>query len=47
MSAPDFSVEVFQNEYLPRGDREVNAIVTIASSGAAASRPADAGIAGA
>src|ERR1022692_3845588 len=34
MSAPDLSVEVLQNEYLPRGDREVNAIVTIASSGA-------------
>jgi len=29
MSEPNFSVEVFQNEYLPAGGRDVNAIVTI------------------
>jgi hypothetical protein len=41
MSQPDFTLDVFQNEYLPEGAREVNAIVTVtapdtlpASSGA-------------
>jgi hypothetical protein len=29
MSQSDFTVEVFQNEYLPSGAREVNAIVTV------------------
>ena len=29
MSEPNFSVEVFQNEYLPAGGRDVNAIVTV------------------
>ncbi len=29
MSRPDFTVEVFQNEFLPDGGREVNAIVTV------------------
>jgi hypothetical protein len=29
MSQPDFTLEVFQNEYLPEGAREVNAIVTV------------------
>lgn len=32
-NAPEFSVEVYQNEYLPEGGREVNAIVTVASTG--------------
>jgi von Willebrand factor type A domain len=36
MSAPDFTVDVFQNEYLPDGTREVNAIVTVTSAGSAA-----------
>ncbi len=36
MSAPDFTVDVFQNEYLPDGAREVNAIVTVTSAGSAA-----------
>ncbi|GAA0613829.1 VWA domain-containing protein [Streptomyces crystallinus] len=31
--APRFSVEVYQNEYLPEGGREVNAIVTVTSTG--------------
>ena len=29
MSEPNFTVEVFQNEYLPTGGRDVNAIVTV------------------
>jgi hypothetical protein len=29
MSEPHFTVEVFQNEYLPAGGRDVNAIVTV------------------
>jgi len=37
MSAPDFSVEIFQNEYLPVGAREVNAIVTVTSVDSVAS----------
>ncbi|MFK8911605.1 vWA domain-containing protein [Streptomyces sp. YS-3] len=31
--APRFSVDVYQNEYLPEGGREVNAIVTVTSTG--------------
>lgn len=34
-NVPQFSVEVYQNEYLPEGGREVNAIVTVTSTGAA------------
>lgn len=30
---PEFSVEVYQNELLPEGGREVNAIVTVTSTG--------------
>lgn len=37
MSAPDFSVEIFHNEFLPAGAREVNAIVTVTSAGQIAS----------
>jgi hypothetical protein len=32
---PDFQLDVYQNEYLPEGAREVNAIVTVTTSGAA------------
>ncbi|MBO8196580.1 VWA domain-containing protein [Streptomyces oryzae] len=32
-NAPRFSVDVYQNEYLPEGAREVNAIVTVTSTG--------------
>lgn len=32
-NAPRFSVEVYQNEYLPEGGRDVNAIVTVTSTG--------------
>jgi Mg-chelatase subunit ChlD len=46
MSAPDFSVEIFHNGYLPAGAREVNAIVTVTSAGSVASEePAAAGAA--
>ncbi|OEJ51637.1 hypothetical protein BGM19_14585 [Streptomyces agglomeratus] len=30
---PQFSVDVYQNEYLPEGGRDVNAIVTVTSTG--------------
>jgi hypothetical protein len=32
MSQADFTVDVFQNEYLPDGGRDVNAIVTVTSA---------------
>ncbi|MFH8606430.1 VWA domain-containing protein [Streptomyces sp. NPDC018029] len=32
-NVPQFSVEVYQNEYLPEGGREVNAIATVTSTG--------------
>jgi len=35
MSAPDFTVDVFQNEYLPVGAREVDAILSVTSAGKA------------
>ncbi|RST02114.1 VWA domain-containing protein [Streptomyces sp. WAC07149] len=35
-SAPRFSVEVYQNEFLPEGGRDVHAIVTVTSTGGAA-----------
>ncbi|MGJ5751480.1 von Willebrand factor type A domain-containing protein [Streptomyces puniciscabiei] len=31
--APQFSMDVYQNEYLPEGGREVNAIVTVTATG--------------
>lgn len=34
MTQPDFAVEVYQNEYLSSGSTEVNAIITVTSSGA-------------
>ncbi|MFF5704219.1 VWA domain-containing protein [Streptomyces sp. NPDC012794] len=34
-SAPRFSVEVYQNEFLPAGGRDVHAIVTVTSTGGA------------
>ncbi len=43
MSAPEFTVEIFQNEYLPAGAREVNAVVTVTATGSAVSRSAVAG----
>ncbi|KIF69874.1 von Willebrand factor A [Streptomyces sp. AcH 505] len=32
-NVPQFSVDVYQNEYLPEGGREVNGIVTVTSTG--------------
>ncbi|MEU6808166.1 VWA domain-containing protein [Streptomyces sp. NPDC046831] len=32
-NAPQFSVDVYQNEYLPEGGREVNAVVTVTATG--------------
>ncbi|MGW6023925.1 VWA domain-containing protein [Streptomyces sp. NPDC055099] len=32
-NVPQFSVDVYQNEYLPEGGREVNAIATVTSTG--------------
>ncbi|MFE1336095.1 VWA domain-containing protein [Streptomyces sp. NPDC058733] len=32
-TVPQFSVDVYQNEYLPEGGREVNAIVTVSATG--------------
>jgi hypothetical protein len=32
-NVPQFSVDVYQNEYLPEGGREVNAIVTVSATG--------------
>jgi hypothetical protein len=40
MSQPPFSIEIFQNEYLPDGGRDVSAIVTVTSEDAAAPGPA-------
>lgn len=42
MSAPRFAVDVFQNEYLPDGARQVHAVVTVTAAGSVADRPADA-----
>jgi hypothetical protein len=36
MSQPDFTVDIYQNEYLPEGSREVNAVITMATAGTAA-----------
>ena len=49
MSQPDFTVDVYQNEYLPTGGQDVSAVVTVISAGtegaagqaAPASRPAE------
>ena len=40
MSRPDFTVDIYQNEYLPEGARDVNAIVTVTTAGTAAAVPA-------
>jgi von Willebrand factor type A C-terminal domain/von Willebrand factor type A domain len=39
VKTPDFTVDIFQNEYLPGRAREVNAIVTVRSGGSAAAGP--------
>jgi hypothetical protein len=40
MSQPDFTVDIYQNEYLPEGGRDVNAVVTVTTSGTASAAPA-------
>jgi Mg-chelatase subunit ChlD len=40
MGVPEFTVDVFQNEYLPAGGREVNAVVTVTSACSTADGPA-------
>jgi von Willebrand factor type A C-terminal domain/von Willebrand factor type A domain len=40
MSQPDFTVDVYQNEYLQEGSQDVNAVVTVATAGTAAAAPA-------
>jgi len=40
MSQPDFSIEIFQNQYLPDGGQDVNAIVTVTSGEAVAATAA-------
>ncbi|HEY5357975.1 MAG TPA: VWA domain-containing protein [Streptosporangiaceae bacterium] len=39
-SQPDFTMDIYQNEYLPGGGRDVNAVVTVATAGTAAAAPA-------
>jgi hypothetical protein len=40
MGAAEFTVEVFQNEYLPDGASQVDAIVTVTSAGSTANMAA-------
>jgi hypothetical protein len=39
MSQPDFTVDIYQNEYLPEGAQEVNAVITVTTAGTAAEAP--------
>jgi hypothetical protein len=39
MSQPDFAVDIYQNEYLPEGGQDVNAIVTVTAAGTASQAP--------
>ncbi|MEW2498436.1 VWA domain-containing protein [Streptomyces nodosus] len=41
-NVPQFSVDVYQNEYLPEGGREVDAIVTVTATGGGTTRGATA-----
>ena len=40
MSLPDFTVDIYQNEDLPEGSRDVNAVVTVTTSGPTSAAPA-------
>src|SRR5215831_5766010 len=40
MSQPDFTVDIYQNEYLPEGGQDVNAVVTVTAAGTASQGPA-------
>ena len=46
MSQSDFTVEIFQNEYLAEGAREVNAIITVTAPDDLAAGAADSGASG-
>jgi hypothetical protein len=39
MSQPDFTVNIYQNEYLPEGGREANAVITVTTAGTASAAP--------
>lgn len=41
MNAPEFTVQTFQNKYLPVGGREVNAVITVTSAGGSPAGAAD------
>jgi len=43
MGQQGFTVDVYQNEYLPEGGREVNAVVTVTSPDTVAAAPAAGG----
>ncbi|MFF4171115.1 VWA domain-containing protein [Streptomyces sp. NPDC001744] len=45
-TAPRFSVDVYQNEFLPEGGRDVSAIVTVTSTGGGTGGPAGTGDSG-
>jgi len=36
MNQPDFTLDIFRNEYLPEGARDINAIITVTMAGTAA-----------
>jgi len=40
MSRPDFTVDIYQNEYLAEGARDVNAIITVTTTGGVVAAPA-------
>jgi hypothetical protein len=40
MTDPGFTADVYQNEFIPEGGRDVNAVVTVTSAGTAAEAPA-------
>ena len=39
MSQPDFTVDIYQNEYLPEGGQDVNAVVTVTTAGTVSQAP--------
>jgi von Willebrand factor type A C-terminal domain/von Willebrand factor type A domain len=39
MSQPDFTVDIYQNEYLPEGGQDVNAVATVTAAGTATQAP--------
>jgi len=39
MSQPDFTADIYQNEYLPEGGQEVNAVITVTTAGTTSAAP--------